>query len=223
MARDAREEPDFETFLRKGVEGISACGVERIQLLTATLLRVLEAGKPSSADAIANKTARELGVEVEHVSNALAFLDFFSRPKLLQIEPQEAARELRESFIGTDIKQLPDLESVVDASFTALRQIGSQLPNAIGRGTARIGVIPSLEGIATTVEVRGAFAADFGQADEGRFAGFVGIASIRVDLDSGMPDSFSFQVTREDLDELIRNLEVVKSQLEQLELKVGKG
>lgn len=75
---------------------------------------------------------------------------------------------------------------------------------------ARKGVLPAYEDVVATHELRGVFV-------DGALVKLFPVASIRVDLDSGSPRSLSFQVTQEDLQDLITELEEFQKNLRLLD------
>jgi len=86
------------------------------------------------------------------------------------------------------------------------------------------GAFPSFNSFASTVELRGVTIPRFKFDDaldkyKPKVEGVIGVASILIGVDSGTPEKFCFQVTGENLNKLIDQLQATKKDLEALEKK----
>jgi len=155
------------------------------------------------------------------------FVRFF-----LRVFANEHTREESPSDLAHDLAELGCAPSdgdreVIEAFLQRIKSRHSLFEERMLRKRTRIGVLPTLAGIGTTVELRGVFKRElrFGETaealkDETKAADVQPVISVTITVDSGSPERFSFQSDPEAIAYLVEKLRFALFQCNSLSVNV---
>ncbi|MEX1366779.1 MAG: hypothetical protein AB1Z98_26875 [Nannocystaceae bacterium] len=160
----------------------------------------------------------EIDHDIEPLRRAgLRWVDIYQAVRALQWFADQlgegGAQWLNHSLDGdTDPKRSAVIQELVHGVTVTVTGSGRSLEARAARQRAEDGVMPAFIDITATEELRGIFA---GMDDERspELIGFLPVASIRIDLDLGNPESMSFQAGVSDIDDMIKTLKRVRKNL----------
>lgn len=215
--RQNAEGTDLAQFLNAGVAAASLLGKEKLSQLIHALPSFVESQSDEEGDSSnsVKMLADEIGADPELVGSVRGVLVFLALGEILKEDAAEITVSIAKEL------QLPvefdraRLIQFIEIALPELRKVSIDVKNADARRVARAGALPSFEEVSFTVEMRGAFHT-VNTKNTDVFAGFVPVASIRIDTDIGEPSSYSFQANLYQLEELIRSLEKVRSRLKMI-------
>lgn len=114
---------------------------------------------------------------------------------------------------GTDSRLFQMVRRVLNRTDASAR--------AIEIGAATRGVLPMFEGVSATIELRSSRGYyDLNAEKQNQPLELIPLASIRLDLDSGVPDAICFQATEENLESLRQTIEDLQKGLRTLKGRV---
>jgi hypothetical protein len=197
--------------------------------LVKNLSRILFVKDDYEKQAAVRELDAKFGKEVAGLDGLLRILVNFAYVFLSDPEDNPAAKDDPEK-IAADFRKIagmypagvPNAEKIFSGFLKSVKEAALSMKSDFLKRRIESGVLPVLESFASTVELRGIIepkyrytqnVADYKPSP----IGFVGIASIRIGLDSGQPKSFTFQASNEELTKLINGLVATQKELYSIE------
>jgi hypothetical protein len=219
---------DFHELVLNAITAFDEIGLDKVSQFVSILPKYMEFAGSSSrdAEALITSLANQVKAEQSTIKNGMELLGFIGLSVLADLPINDLLMEIKESIDETDSSQADQaqLEAIFSEAVPRIIERRPEMQRSAARKEARRGVLPAFDDISSTVEMRAAYISTTEEMEkpEDNFVGYVGIASVRLDLDIGTPDFVAFQVTTDDLTFLIKHLSEIRNRLLALELREGK-
>ena len=235
---------DFETYFGQQMRGLLTDDFKRdlASLLKLTPAARAELAKAAVGSLLARTDREKRALRDELVSKfkeetvafagPLQILGYFAKIFLADPDDDPMSKD-DPAKIASDIakmdgvypKDVSNSQEILASVLQALKNAALSAKGAVLRRTFERGILPSFKGIGTTVELRGIQDVEFKFGDDVEkytpsFTGLVGVASIRIRVDEGEPEIFSFQASDKSLTNLIDALRATQKELRFLESNV---
>lgn len=210
-------------WLNENAERLISLGNDAFQLLLSRLVEISQIATSGGARIMVGNLSRESGAPIDDIQGAVACIVTISN-LVLTHGVENALNELT----GLNLAASNQEQFTVRAAAIAERvtQVNEELTNRLARAKARKGVLPYFEDIGITVELRGVLAsqdAEHVSSPEVPYVGLEPIASVCINVDSGDPGVFPFQIGRDDLRRLRVALETAEKRLDEIVAFTTKG